>query len=193
MRVIAGEYGGRILKAPEGSVTRPTTDRVRESLMSALTSALGSWEGLTVLDAFAGSGALGIEALSRGADYVLFCEQDVKVLRVLQKNLETLGIPKGAYTLWRGDTFFLASATASFVNAFDVVFLDPPYNYSAERIAAFVETLDAAGFIASGCVITYEYAKKSKLFIQEAMNRLEYRTVFEKSYGRTCVVALRKE
>ncbi|MDR2721456.1 MAG: RsmD family RNA methyltransferase, partial [Coriobacteriaceae bacterium] len=76
MRIVAGEYKGRVLKAPSGQTARPTTDRVREALMSVLISARGTLDGAVVLDAFAGSGALGLEALSRGAAHVSFCEKN---------------------------------------------------------------------------------------------------------------------
>ena len=93
MRIIAGEYRGRRLQAPKGDATRPTTDRVRESLMSALSSARGGFEGAVVLDAFAGSGALGLEALSRGAASAHFFEKDGVALRALCANVEALGVP----------------------------------------------------------------------------------------------------
>ena len=90
MRIIAGEWRGRPLKAPEGDTTRPTADRTRETLFSMLASRLGSFEGLLVADLFAGSGALGLEALSRGAAEAIFVEQDPAALRILRANIANL-------------------------------------------------------------------------------------------------------
>ena len=90
MRIIAGEFRGRTIKAPKGEGTRPTTDRVRESLMSSVNSARGGFEGAVVLDAFAGSGALGLEALSRGAANARFCERDGAAFKVVCANVEAV-------------------------------------------------------------------------------------------------------
>lgn len=90
MRIIAGEWRGRPLKAPQGDTTRPTADRTRETLFSMLTSRLGSFDGLVVADLFAGSGALGLEALSRGAAEAIFVEQDAAALRALRANITNL-------------------------------------------------------------------------------------------------------
>ena len=103
MRIIAGEFRGRPLKSLKGDATRPTTDRVREALMSSLVSARGTLEGARVLDAFAGSGALGLETLSRGAAHVMFCEQGKEAARVVEGNISSLKLSRGRYTLRRGD------------------------------------------------------------------------------------------
>src|ERR1700690_339661 len=99
MRVIAGRLGGRRLKAPKGTATRPTSDRVREALFSML----GDIEGTNVLDLFAGTGALGIEALSRGARRATFVERDASVVRILSANLEDLEISQEAAEVRRTD------------------------------------------------------------------------------------------
>src|SRR6187402_1930426 len=91
MRIIAGKYGGRLLRVPKGDATRPTADRTREALFSILVSRIGSFEGLAVADLFAGSGALGLEALSRGAASCLFVEQDKPALDALRANITKLG------------------------------------------------------------------------------------------------------
>ena len=103
MRIIAGKYRGRRLDAPKGQGTRPTTDRVRESLMSALHSARGGFAGAVVLDAFAGSGALALEALSRGADRAVLCERDREAAGVIERNLRTLGLSPDRARLMRAD------------------------------------------------------------------------------------------
>jgi 16S rRNA (guanine966-N2)-methyltransferase len=125
MRVVAGEYGGRRLQAPRGRSTRPTADRVREALFAML----GDVRGACVLDLFAGSGTLGIEALSRGAESALFVERDPAAVAAIRRNLETIGAEAG--TVRRQDALtFLGACEASF----DLVFVDPPYD-SAPRLA----------------------------------------------------------
>jgi 16S rRNA (guanine966-N2)-methyltransferase len=121
VRVIAGELGGRRLQAPKGDTTRPTSDRVREATFNALGS-LGAVEDATVLDGFAGSGALGIEALSRGAAHCLFVERDRAALDALRANLEALGLGADRATVVPGD---LTTVTGRW----DLALLDPPYGY----------------------------------------------------------------
>lgn len=123
MRVVAGSARGRPLRAPEGRTTRPTSDRVREAIFNILAS-LGGVEGGNVVDLFAGSGALGIEALSRGADQVVFVDSDPAALRTVRANLDSLGFSEAAVTLVRAD------ATRWRVPAdVDVVLADPPYAF----------------------------------------------------------------
>jgi len=122
MRVIAGAYGGRTLVAPAGTATRPTSDRVREALFSIL----GDLEGCKVLDLYAGTGALGIEALSRGATHATFVERGAPALRALRQNLETLGVRDGIDIL----TIPVEKALTRLPwppEAFDLVLIDPPY------------------------------------------------------------------
>ena len=163
MRIIAGEFRGRPLKSLKGDATRPTTDRVREALMSSLVSARGTLEGAWVLDAFAGSGALGLETLSRGAAHVMFCEQGKEAARVVEGNISSLKLSRGRYTLRRGDTFTLPQFKGL---AFDLVFLDPPYAFEAEKVLGLVRDLDKAGRIACGALVVYEYAKKDKAAVE---------------------------
>lgn len=130
MRIIAGEWRGRKLVAPKGGATRPTADRTRETLFSMLVSRLGSLEGLAVLDLFAGSGALGLEALSRGSASCLFVEQDADALKALRSNVETLaGRERG--TVQAGSVLALGPARASY----DLILLDPPYGTGAGQVA----------------------------------------------------------
>ena len=186
MRIIAGEFRGRPLKSLKGDATRPTTDRVREALMSSLVSARGTLEGARVLDAFAGSGALGLETLSRGAAYVMFCEQGKEAARVVEGNISSLKLSRGRYTLRRGDTFPLPPVKG-------LVFLDPPYAFEAEKVLGLVRDLDKAGRIACGALVVYEYAKKDKAAVEQACDALEYTVVSVKSYGDTSLVTLRKD
>jgi 16S rRNA (guanine966-N2)-methyltransferase len=119
MRIIAGRWRGRTLIAPPGDATRPTADRTREALFSMLTSRLGSFEDLRVADIFAGTGALGLEALSRGAALCTFVERDREALAALKANIDKLGAT---------GTDVRAQAAESFTGGpFDIVLLDPPY------------------------------------------------------------------
>jgi 16S rRNA (guanine966-N2)-methyltransferase len=124
VRVVAGEFRGRRLAAPRGARTRPTADRVREALFSML----GDVSGARVLDLYAGSGALGIEALSRGAGSAVFVERNARAAAVIERNLASLGLEQKVV---RDDAMrFLARAEGTF----DLVFCDPPYD-SASRLA----------------------------------------------------------
>jgi 16S rRNA (guanine(966)-N(2))-methyltransferase RsmD len=142
MRVIAGLYRGRRLTAPPGTDTRPTSDRVREALFSIL----GPLDGATVLDLFAGSGALGIEALSRGAREVLFCDSSRRAADVIRANLRALGID--ARVVCDDARRVLRTAHAQ-GDAYDLVFLDPPYRqaerWAADLTAGVVPVLAPAG------------------------------------------------
>ena len=133
MRIVAGEWRGRRLAAPKGDATRPTADRTRETLFNMLVSRLGSFEGLNVADLFAGSGALGLEALSRGARSAEFVERHPASLRALGANLAALGAGDAA-VVHRADVLrFLAGLPRE---AFDVAFADPPYHQELARAVA---------------------------------------------------------
>jgi 16S rRNA (guanine966-N2)-methyltransferase len=133
VRIIAGEWRGRKLVAPAGMATRPTADRTRETLFSMLASRLGSFEGLRVADLYAGSGALGLEALSRGAAYAAFIESDREALKSIQANAGALGAT---------DRISLRGMSAAALPAsepFDLIFADPPYDpNSGTAVAAAV-------------------------------------------------------
>ncbi|MCZ6599116.1 MAG: 16S rRNA (guanine(966)-N(2))-methyltransferase RsmD [Planctomycetota bacterium] len=145
MRIIGGEHRGRLIAAPPGRGTRPMLDRVREALFSTLTSRLGGFEDLRVLDLFSGSGSLGLEALSRGAAHARFVERDARAAALLKRNAETLGVEERA-TVVRAD----ALAPASWgEEAADVVFLDPPYAL-LERLDTRQDVLAALRGLVSG-------------------------------------------
>jgi 16S rRNA (guanine966-N2)-methyltransferase len=139
MRIVAGELGGRRLVAPEGTSTRPTTDRVREAIFNSLGSA-GVLEGALVADLFAGSGAVGIEALSRGAAHCTFVERDRAALRALDENLTTLDLHDRS-RVRPGDSLSLARSFDV-----DIVFADPPYDF--DRWAQLLEAVDAPLLVA---------------------------------------------
>ena len=139
MRVIGGKYRSRVLKSPPGRKVRPTPDRLRETLFNVLAPEI---EGAIFLDAYAGSGSVGIEALSRGAKHTLFFERSADALVVLKGNLDALQIPKREATVIRGNAAgLLAKHTADVV--FDIVFIDPPYEQARDYEAA-LETLGGA-------------------------------------------------
>lgn len=154
MRVIAGEWRGRPLVAPKGEVTRPTADRTREALFSMLTARLGAFDGLAVGDFFAGSGALGIEALSRGAASCLFVEQDRNALDAMRANLDKLGA--------KGDvraTSVMALGPAR--QPLDIILMDPPYGTGAGSVA--LDKLARLGWIGPATWISIETAKQEEV------------------------------
>ena len=153
MRVIAGSLGGRRLVAPRGSGTRPTSDRVRE----ALCMMLEPWLGLRVVDLYAGSGALGIEGLSRGAAYVDFVESSRAALVALEQNLAALDLGERA-CVWRLELPFGLKRLREALGAADVVLLDPPYGGSEARRA--LEALDRSATLRASCRVVLEHHAK---------------------------------
>lgn len=153
MRIIAGKWRGRLIEAPAGQATRPTADRVRETLFSMLASRLGSFEELRVADLFAGSGALGLEALSRGAASATFVESDTKAAATIRRNAEKLGASVQVLT---GSALSLPRS-----EPFDLIFADPPY--SAGSGTAAVAAAEAAGWLASGAWMSVETARGDAL------------------------------
>jgi 16S rRNA (guanine966-N2)-methyltransferase len=150
MRIIAGKWRGRTLEAPPGRSTRPTADRLREALFSMLASRLGSFEDLRVADLFAGSGALGFEALSRGAASATFVENDQTALAAIRRNAEKLGadvkiVSGSALALPRSEPF-------------DLVFADPPY--AAGSGTAVARSVFKAGWLAPGGWISIETSRE---------------------------------
>jgi len=142
MRIIAGEWRGRKLVAPEGRQTRPTADRTRETLFSMLASRLGSFEGLRVADLYAGSGALGLEALSRGAAHATFVENDRAALKAIDANVTALGAAA------RISIRAMSAAALPAAEPFDLVLADPPYD--AGSGTAVAEAVAKAGWLAPG-------------------------------------------
>jgi 16S rRNA (guanine966-N2)-methyltransferase len=128
MRVIAGRFGGRRLTAPQGRVTRPTSDKVREALFSML----GDIAGIEVLDLFAGTGALGIEAISRGAAKAVFVERDAGALSALNDNLTALELGPPEVEVRRGDAFGALRGARELEETYDLVFIDPPYRQARD-------------------------------------------------------------
>jgi len=176
MRVIAGELGGRRLHAPRGLATRPTSDRVREALFSVL----GDLHGARVLDLYAGTGALGIEALSRGAAHVDFVDSDRSARMTLEENLAALGANDRAHVWALGLPHGLRRLTAS-LTAADLVLVDPPYG--GEDARAVLRELGGAGALKPGAKVVLERHQKDE--VPEAVGMLS--RVRERRYGETVV------
>lgn len=178
MRVIAGQWRGRPLVAPRGDATRPTADRTREALFSMLASRVGSFEGLAVADLFAGSGALGFEALSRGAASCLFVEQDRAALDALRANAEKLGV--------RADiraTSVLALGPAP--KPMDLILMDPPYGTGAGSVA--LDKLARLGWTGPATWISIETAKN------EAVEVAGFVSETERIHGKAKLTILRAD
>jgi 16S rRNA (guanine966-N2)-methyltransferase len=148
MRIIAGEWRGRKLVGPDGIATRPTGDRVRETLFSMLTSRLGSFEELRVADLYAGSGALGLEALSRGAAFACFVEQDPRAIAAIRANVEALGAAERSRVLAR------SAESLPPEQPFDMLFADPPYAPGSGSAA--LGHIVKSGWAASGAWVSVE-------------------------------------
>jgi 16S rRNA (guanine966-N2)-methyltransferase len=171
-RVIAGRYGGRRLQAPPGAATRPTSDRVREALFSILGDRV---EGARVLDLFAGSGALGLEALSRGAERATFVERAPGALAALRANVAALG--PGAEVVRADALRWLRTASAG-ARQYDLVFLDPPYRRAAALGAELSRLLPAV--LAPGALVVSESDRRAPL-------ELTIQATDERRYGDTLI------
>ncbi|MDE8652913.1 16S rRNA (guanine(966)-N(2))-methyltransferase RsmD [Novosphingobium album (ex Liu et al. 2023)] len=159
MRIVAGEWRGRKLAAPEGDATRPTADRTRETLFSMLTSRLGAFEGLKVADLFAGSGALGLEALSRGAAHCLFVDQDAAAIRAIRANIAALRA-QARCEVRAGSALTLGPAK----EPLDLVLLDPPYGTGAGAVA--LDKLNRLGWIAPATWISLETGRDEAVAVK---------------------------
>ena len=179
MRVIAGEWRGRKLTAPKGEATRPTADRTRETLFSMLTSRLGTFEDMRVADLFAGSGALGIEALSRGAAQCLFVEHDRIAVDTIRSNLSTLG----AQTRSRIETGSVMQLRA-IQEPYDLILLDPPYETGAGAVA--LDRLLRLGWIGDATWMAVETSAKESV----AVDGLEVDA--ERKVGKAKLTLLRR-
>lgn len=156
IRVVAGSAGGRRLVVPTGSSTRPTSDRVREAMFSTLTTLLGGWDDASVLDLYAGSGALGIEALSRGAHRCVFVENDRRAVDAIERNLAGTGLDGGSVV--RSD---VARVVAELAEApFDLVLLDPPYSLAAPDLVAVLSSLAGNRWLALDAVLAVERSSR---------------------------------
>ncbi len=156
-RIVAGSVGGRRLEVPPGTGTRPTAERAREGLFSTLESLLYSLAGARVLDLYAGSGAVGLEALSRGAVHARLVESDGRAVRTLHQNVAATGLAGATVERTRVERLTAGPAPAS---AYDVVFADPPYDLSDDDLRAVLGSLHAGGWLRDGTLLAVERATR---------------------------------
>ncbi|PTM86207.1 16S rRNA (guanine(966)-N(2))-methyltransferase RsmD [Streptomyces spinosirectus] len=161
-RVIAGEAGGRRLQVPPGNNTRPTSDRAREALLSTWQSLLGApLDGERVLDLYAGSGAVGLEALSRGASHTLLVEADARAARTIRENVKSLGLPGAEVRSGKAEQIIQSPAPA---DPYDIVFLDPPYRVTDHDLREILLTLRSGGWLAPEAIVTVERSTRGGEF-----------------------------
>lgn len=182
MRIVGGRFRGRMLSAPKSQAIRPTADRLRESLFNILTHSYGDpAEGARVLDLFAGTGGLGLEALSRGAAFVLFVDDGAEARALLRGNVDALGAG-GATKVYRRDATRLGPAHPT--EPFSLIFLDPPYGKGlAERA---LESVRDGGWLAPDALIVVEEAAEAGFAPPPGFEEIERR-----AYGDTQLIFLR--
>ncbi|MFF3848380.1 16S rRNA (guanine(966)-N(2))-methyltransferase RsmD [Streptomyces sp. NPDC002328] len=160
-RVIAGTAGGRRLAVPPGTGTRPTSDRAREGLFSTWQSLLGGpLAGERVLDLYAGSGAVGLEALSRGAGHTLLVEADAKAARIIRENVRNLALPGAEVRAGKAHQVIQAEPSAPY----ELVFLDPPYAVTDDDLREILLTLRTRGWLAAEALVTVERSTRGGTF-----------------------------
>jgi 16S rRNA (guanine966-N2)-methyltransferase len=179
MRIVAGKFKGREIAGPTSTATRPTSDRVRESLFNILAHGVEgfSLENARVMDLFAGTGALGLEALSRGAKFCQFVEDNAEARGVIRKNADTCGAI-GLCKIWKRDATDLGSCGPQ--SPYELVFADPPYNLGLGTKA--LKSLIDGVWLSEGAVVVLEEAEKADVADIAGLTLLDTRV-----YGETCV------
>jgi 16S rRNA (guanine966-N2)-methyltransferase len=187
VRITGGKFGGRVLVAPEDDRVRPTSDKVRQAIFNVLRhrdfGSGFSLEGASAVDLFAGTGALGLEAISQGAAFALFVEGDVESRALIRRNVEALGLT-GATKIWRRDATSLGPMPAGSGGAFTLAFLDPPYGRGLGSKA--IQGLGDGGWLASNAIVVVEGPKDEELLLPQTFAFLD-----DRSYGSTRVRFLR--
>ena len=187
MRIVGGKFKGRALVTPDGQNTRPTSDRAREAIFNILAHA--EWapnlEGARVMDVFAGSGALGFEALSRGAGFCLFVETDEAARGAIRDNVETLGL-FGTTRVHRRDATQLGARPGSQAEAFNLVFLDPPYRKGLGEKA--LDALINGNWLSENAIIVFERAADEDDFVTDVWQKVNVKT-----YGAAQVLFLQQK
>lgn len=183
-RIIAGAARGRRLKVPPDA-TRPTADRVREALFSAIESRLGSLSGAHVADLYAGSGAVGLEALSRGAAHALLVERDRRALEVAKANAATVGLP-GALAVGQDVVRLVSAPPAGGARPpYDLVYVDPPYDHDDTEVEGVLDGLGRHGWLAEGALVLVERSRRGAGFLWPD----GYEPERDRAYGDTLVRA----
>jgi len=184
MRITGGRFGGRTLVAPRDARVRPTSDKVRQAIFNILLhNDFGTvLEGARAADLFAGTGALGIEALSHGASFCLFVDDSAESRALIRENVEALQLT-GASKIWRRDATDLGPIAAGAGGPFDLVFLDPPYRKGL--IAPALASLSDGGWLADGALLVAEIAEDGDIPPTDGFTRLD-----ERVYGDTRVLFL---
>ncbi|QKW09429.1 16S rRNA (guanine(966)-N(2))-methyltransferase RsmD [Streptomyces sp. NA04227] len=190
-RVIAGRAGGRRIAVPPGTGTRPTSDRAREGLFSTWSSLLGgSLDGERVLDLYGGSGAVGLEALSRGAAHALLVESDARAVRTIRDNVRSLQLPGAEVRAGKAEQVVTGAAPEE---PYTLAFLDPPYAVPDQELAEILLTLRAGGWLAEEALVTVERSTRNGTFPwPEGFEELRARRYGEGTfwYGRAAAVTV---
>jgi 16S rRNA (guanine966-N2)-methyltransferase len=186
VRVIAGTYGGRRLHAPRGPATRPTSDRVREALFSMLAAASPGIEDAVVLDLFAGTGALAIEALSRGAARAVLVERDPRALEALMANLAELGLGAEETEVRRADARAVLRDASAGAETYDLVFVDPPYRHAGVLGRELREALPP--LLGPGARVVTESDRRNELALCSPLLVVEQ----QRRYGDTLITIQRR-
>ncbi|MFC8588357.1 16S rRNA (guanine(966)-N(2))-methyltransferase RsmD [Streptomyces sp. NPDC057217] len=160
-RVIAGTAGGRRLAVPPGNGTRPTSDRAREGLFSTWEALLGTLDGTRVADLYAGSGAVGLEALSRGAVHALLVEVDPRAAKTIRDNVRAIGLPGAELRTGKAEQIVTGPAPA---DPYDLVFLDPPYAVEDAGLREILLTLRSEGWLSEDALVTVERSTRGGEF-----------------------------
>lgn len=181
MRIVGGLYSGRKIKSPRGMTTRPTPEVVREALFNILSRKV---VGCKFLDAYAGTGAVGIEALSRGACFAAFIERDINAYRILQTNISSLNLMDKAMVLC-ADVIESIKEIERKVDSFDIIFLDPPY-YNNE-IDSCLDILQRSSIVRNDSILVIQHARD--IFFEHK----GFGKVKQKKYGKTVITFLMKE
>jgi len=188
-RVIAGVAGGRRLVVAAGRTTRPTSDRTREGLFATLFTIFGEFAGVSMLDLYAGSGAVGLEALSRGASDVVLVESDRAAARAIESNIATVGMPGAVLVHDRVDRVLRRGPESLGVGARQLVFADPPYAAGAQELGVMLTELATRGWLARSAVVVVERDTRSGPppwpagYAEDRSRRYGESTLW---YGRAC-------
>jgi 16S rRNA (guanine966-N2)-methyltransferase len=184
MRIIGGEFRSRLIEMPKGVEIRPTQDKVRQAIFNVLGNNLS---GASILELFAGSGAFGIEAISRGARHVTFVDNNSICIKTIEKNLQSLDIPEEKYEITWANAISLFPRLSKESNQYDLIFLDPPYYKNIARKC--LSNIDAYDILTPRGLVVVEHFKKDRLDLD--LNNLVPEK--EKQYGDTIISLFRKK